>query len=116
MNAYEKSKDVKLSALKNFLLKKDFVEARYRRGRLAVIIWQISYIIRSGKKRSFVDCNVVYYPVMLSHFSPRPRKNRSGGTSPIKQSSQTDDKGLQWKSTLDWLIDLHIAGKIALRV
>ena len=63
------------------------------------------------------------HPVMLSHFSPAlPRKNRSGGTNPINQSSQSQlnvnqsinqAKGLQWKSMLDWLI-LHIAGKIAL--
>ena len=34
-------------------------------------------------------------PVMLSYFSPAPRKNRSGGTNPINQSSQSDYKGSQ---------------------
>ena len=42
-----------------------------------------------------------YYSVMLSHFSPAPVKNRSGGTNPINQSSLIDYKGLQCKSTLD---------------
>ena len=47
---------------------------------------------------------LLYYPVMLSHFSPAPRKNRSDGTNPINQSSQSDYKDLHQKSTLDWLI------------
>ena len=32
---------------------------------------------------------VLYHPLMLSHFSPAPRKNRSGNTNPINQSSQS---------------------------
>ena len=59
--------------------------------------------------------HILYWPVMLSHFSPAPRENRSGDTNPINQSSHSDYKVLQWKSTLDWLI-LHISGKIVLRV
>ena len=52
----------------------------------------------------------------VESLQPRPRKNRSGGTNPINQSSQSDYKGWKWKSEMDWLIDLHISGKIVLRV
>ena len=33
--------------------------------------------------------NILYYSVMLSFFSPAPVKNRSSGTNPINQSSQS---------------------------
>ena len=51
-------------------------------------------------------------PLCWVTLAPPPR-NRSGDTNPANQSSQSDFKGLQRKSTLDWLI-LHISGKIAL--
>ena len=57
----------------------------------------------------------MFYPVMLSHFSPAPVKTDRAVRIPINQSSQSDYEGLQWKLTLDWLI-LHISGKIAPRV
>ena len=55
--------------------------------------------------------------------APPPRKNRSCSTKPTNHSSQSSlivnqsinqPKGLQWKSTLDWLIESTV-GKIAPR-
>ena len=54
------------------------------------------------------------FPLCWVTLAP-PRKNRSCGTNPINQSSQSHYKGSPWKFTLDWLL-LHISGKIVLRV
>ena len=58
-----------------------------------------------------------YYIIPLRRvpLAPAPRKNRSTGVNPINKSSQSDCKGLQSQSTLDWLIS-HVSGKIAPRV
>ena len=60
---------------------------------------------RTQSAQTYRDNTVMYYSVMLSHFSPPPpRKNKSGGTNPLNQSRQSDYEGLQWKFPLDWLI------------
>ena len=62
----------------------------------------------------------LHCPAVFGHFSPAPVK---GGTNPINQSSQNwlfvnqsinRPKGLQWQSTLDWLIQFTV-GKIVPR-
>ena len=54
---------------------------------------------------------VLYCPAMFGHFSPAPHKNiiRCESNKPIKSNltyrqSINQPRGLQWKSTLDWLI------------
>ena len=67
------------------------------------------------KTRFNQEVSITVLSRYVGSLSPRPCKNRSGSTNPIKQSSQSDYKDSQWKSTLDWLI-LHISGEIALWV